>query len=203
VGEDGPTHQPIEHLISLRAIPNLIVIRPADANEVVEAWRVIMTTKRHPIALILTRQALPTFDRTRYAPASGLAKGAYVLADPADGQPDVLLMASGSEVSLCVTAVEPLAAVGIRARVVSMPSWELFEQQTQAYRDSVLPPSIRARVAVEQASTLGWTRYAGETGAVLGMTTFGMSAPLAVLQREFGFTTEHVITLAPPQVAIA
>src|SRR5262249_46831034 len=200
VGEDGPTHQPIEQLISLRAIPHLIVIRPADANEVVEAWRVIMKMRRHPVALILTRQALPTLDRARYAPAAGLARGAYVLSDAPDRQPDVLLLASGSEVSLCVSAVEPLAAEGIRARVVSMPSWELFEQQSQEYRDSVLPPSVAARVAVEQASTLGWARYAGETGAVLGMTTFGMSAPLAVLQREFGFTTEHVVALTRAQV---
>src|SRR5262249_49258516 len=196
VGEDGPTHQPIEQLISLRAIPHLIVIRPADANEVVEAWRVIMTLRRHPVALILTRQALPTLDRARYAPAAGLARGAYVLSDAPDGQPDVLLLASGSEVSLCLSAVEPLAADGIRARVVSMPSWELFEQQSQEYRDSVLPPSVTARVSVEQASTLGWARYASETGAILGMTTFGMSAPLAILQREFGFTTDHVVALA-------
>ncbi len=201
VGEDGPTHQPIEHLISLRAIPHLIVIRPADANEVTEAWRVILETKRHPVALILTRQALPTLDRTRYAPASGVAKGAYVLADAPSGQADVILMASGSEVSLCISAIGPLAAAGIQARVVSMPSWELFEQQSQAYRDSVLPPSISARVAIEQASTLGWSRYAGECGAVLGMTTFGMSAPLAVLQQEFGFTTERVVAAARDQVA--
>ena len=200
VGEDGPTHQPIEQLISLRAMPHLIVLRPADANEVVEAWRVIMKTRRHPIALILTRQALPTLDRSRYASAAGVAKGAYVLADPPDGPPDVLLMASGSEVSLCVSAIEPLAAEGIRARVVSMPSWELFEQQTAEYRDSVLPPALTARVAVEQASTLGWARYAGERGAVLGMTTFGMSAPLAVLQHEFGFTTERVVSTARAQV---
>ena len=203
VGEDGPTHQPIEHLISLRAIPHLIVLRPADANEVVEAWRVIMTTRRHPIALILTRQALPTLDRTRFASASGLAKGAYVLADPSDGRPDVLLLASGSEVSLCVSALDTLAADGIRARVVSMPSWELFERQSREYRESVLPPSVTARVAVEQASTLGWNRYVGEAGAVIGMTTFGMSAPLAALQQEFGFTTERVVELARAQVAAA
>jgi len=198
VGEDGPTHQPIEQLISLRAIPHLIVIRPADANEVVEAWRVIMTTRRHPVALILTRQALPTLDRTRFASASGVARGAYVLTDAP--HPDVILMASGSEVSLCVSAVAPLAAEGITARVVSMPSWELFEQQPQAYRDSVLPPSVTARVAVEQASTLGWSRYTGESGAVIGMTTFGMSAPLAVLQQEFGFTTERVMAAAREQL---
>ena len=203
VGEDGPTHQPIEHLISLRAIPHLIVLRPADANEVVEAWRVVMTTRRHPIALILTRQALPTLDRTRFASASGLAKGAYVLADQSDGRPDVLLLASGSEVSLCVSALDTLAADGIRARVVSMPSWEIFERQSREYRESVLPPSVTARVAVEQASTLGWNRYVGEAGAVIGMTTFGMSAPLAALQQEFGFTTERVVELARAQVAAA
>ena len=203
VGEDGPTHQPIEHLIALRAIPHLIVLRPADANEIVEAWRVILSTRRQPVALILTRQPLPTLDRTRYASAQGVANGAYVLADPSDGRPDVILMASGSEVSLCVSAIAPLAAEGIRARVVSMPSWELFEQQTQAYRDSVLPPGITARVAVEQASTLGWSRYAGSTGAVIGMTTFGMSAPLAVLQQEFGFTTDRVVAVAREQAAHA
>jgi transketolase len=201
VGEDGPTHQPIEHLISLRAIPHLIVLRPADANEVAEAWRVIMTTRRHPIALILTRQALPTLDRTRYGSAAGVAKGAYVLADAPGGQPDVILLASGSEVSLCVSAIDILAAEGIHARVVSMPSWELFEQQGREYRDSVLPPSVVPRVAVEQASTLGWSRYVGESGAVLGMTTFGMSAPLAALQQEFGFTTARVVELARAQVA--
>jgi transketolase len=200
VGEDGPTHQPIEQLISLRAMPNLIVLRPADANEVVEAWRIIMTTRRHPIALILTRQALPTFDRSRYTSAAGVAKGAYVLLDPTGGAPDVILIASGSEVSLCVSAAQELAAEGIRPRVVSMPSWELFEQQPESYRLSVLPPSVTARVAVEQGATLGWSRYAGEAGAVLGMTTFGMSAPLAVLQREFGFTPEHIAALARAQV---
>jgi transketolase len=200
VGEDGPTHQPIEQLISLRAIPNLVVLRPADANEVVEAWRVIMNLRRHPVALILSRQALPTFDRSRYASARGVWRGAYVLADAADGRPDALLLASGSEVSLCISAIEPLNRQGIHVRVVSMPSWELFEQQPQEYRDSVIPPSVTARVAVEQASTLGWCRYTGQTGAVLGMTTFGMSAPLAVLQKEFGFTTDHVVELVRAQV---
>jgi transketolase len=203
VGEDGPTHQPIEQLVSLRAVPNLLVLRPADANEVVEAWRLIMRSHRHPVALVLTRQAVPTLDRTCVAPADGLAKGAYVLADPPVGTPDVLLMASGSEVSLCLSAVEPLAAEGIRARVVSMPSWELFEQQPVSYRDAVLPPSITARVAVEQASMLGWDRYAGADGATLGMTTFGMSAPFPVLQQEFGFTTARIVALARGQVAKA
>jgi transketolase len=200
VGEDGPTHQPIEHLISLRAIPNLVVLRPGDANEVAEAWRVILAMPRQPVALILTRQALPTFDRTRFAAASGLAKGAYILADAEGGKPDVLLMATGSEVSLCVEAYEELSRQGIRARVVSMPSWELFERQSEEYRRSVLPPSVKARVAVEQASTLGWSRYTGIDGAILGMKTFGASAPLKVLQEEFGFTANHVVEAAKAQL---
>jgi transketolase len=200
VGEDGPTHQPIEHLISLRAIPHLIVLRPADANEVAEAWNVILRMKRQPVALILSRQNEPTLDRARYAPASGVANGAYVLADSALGTPEVILMATGTEVSLCVAAFEQLKAEGIRARVVSMPSWELFERQTQEYRDSVLPPSVQARVAVEQASTFGWERYTGTTGAILGMKTFGASAPLKVLQEEFGFTKEHVVAAAKAQL---
>lgn len=196
VGEDGPTHQPVEHLPSLRAIPGLIVLRPADANEVVEAWRVIMTLHHEPVALILTRQDVPTLDRRRYAPASQLARGAYILADSPDGHPDVLLLASGSEVSLCVGAHERLTTEGIKTRVVSMPSWELFEWQSQQYRDEVLPPSVTARVAVEQASTLGWAHYLGTSGAIIGMTSFGASAPLKVLQTEFGFTTDHVVTVA-------
>jgi transketolase len=200
VGEDGPTHQPIEHLISLRAIPNLVVIRPGDANEVAEAWRVILTMPRQPVALILSRQALPIFDRKRFAAASGLAKGAYVLADAEGGKPDVLLMATGSEVSLCVEAYEELTKQGIRARVVSMPSWELFERQSEEYRRTVLPPTVKARVAVEQASTLGWCRYVGMDGAILGMKTFGASAPLKVLQKEFGFTTDHVVEAAKAQL---
>ncbi len=203
VGEDGPTHQPIEHLISLRAIPNLAVIRPADANEVVEAWKFILQMRHHPAALILSRQALPTLDRTKYAPASGLFKGAYVLADAADGKPDVLLLATGSEVSLCVAAYEELKAEGIRARVVSMPSWEIFERQSQAYRESVLPPSVKARVALEQASAWGWAHYVGMDGAVLGMRMFGASAPLKVLQKEFGFTKENVIAAAKEQLGRA
>ena len=200
VGEDGPTHQPIEHLISLRAIPNLAVIRPADANEVIEAWKFILQMRHRPAALILSRQDLPTLDRTKYAPASGLSKGAYVLADAAGGKPVVLLLATGSEVSLCVAAYEQLKAEGIRARVVSMPSWEIFERQSQEYRDSVLPPSLRARVAVEQASTWGWAHYVGLDGAILGMKTFGASAPLKVLQKEFGFTTENVVAAAKEQL---
>jgi transketolase len=200
VGQDGPTHQPIEQLVSLRAIPHLIVIRPADANEITEAWRVIMNLRRHPVALVLTRQAVPTFDRARYAPAAGVARGAYVLADPPGGRPDVLLLATGSEVALCVAAFERLAAEGVRARVVSMPSWEIFERQTDEYRESVLPASVTARVAVELASTLGWSQYVGLTGAILGMKTFGMSAPLAVLQQEFGFTADAVVALARHQL---
>jgi transketolase len=200
VGEDGPTHQPIEHLVSLRAIPHLIVLRPCDANEVGEAWKVILRMKRQPVALILSRQAPPTLDRTKYAPASGLAKGAYVLADTDGGKAEVILMGTGTEVALCVSAFEQLKAEGIRARVVSMPSWELFEQQTQEYRDSVLPPSVQARVAVEQASTMGWARYTGTTGEICGMKTFGASAPLKVLQKEFGFTQEHVVAAAKAQL---
>jgi len=200
VGEDGPTHQPIEHVVSLRAIPHLIVLRPGDANEVAEAWKVILRTKRQPVALILSRQALPTLDRAKYAPASDLAKGAYVLADAAPGNPELILMGSGSEVPLCVSVFEELKAEGIRARVVSMPSWELFEQQAQEYRESVLPLAVSARVAVEQASTLGWERYTGTTGEICGMKTFGASAPLKALQEEFGFTKEHIIAVAKAQL---
>ncbi len=200
VGEDGPTHQPVEHLASLRAIPNLIVLRPADANEVLEVWRTIMQLKHEPVALVLTRQALPTIDRSKYAAASGVAKGAYVLADVPGGKPDVLLLASGSEVSLCLEAAEKLKTDGIKARVVSMPSWELFEHQPQTYRDSVIPPTITARVCVEQASTFGWTRYAGLTGEIIGMKTFGASAPLKELQKKFGFTTDNVVAAAKGQL---
>jgi transketolase len=200
VGEDGPTHQPIEHLVSLRAIPNLIVLRPGDANEVVEAWKLIVNLRHQPVALVLSRQAMPTVDRSRYASAAGAAKGAYVLADSPPGSPDVVLMASGTEVSLCLAAHEQLKAEGIRTRVVSIPSWELFEHQPRDYRDSVLPPSVKARVAVEQASTLGWERYVGIDGAILGMKTFGASAPLKVLQKQFGFTVENVITAAKDQL---
>ncbi|MBS0156390.1 MAG: transketolase [Nitrospira sp.] len=200
VGEDGPTHQPIEQLASLRAIPNLIVLRPADANEVSEAWRVIMQLKHEPVALILTRQALPTIDRSTCAAASGVAKGAYILADVPGGKPDVLLLASGSEVSLCLEAAERLKVEGINARVVSMPSWELFEHQPQAYRDSVIPPNVTARVCVEQASTFGWARYAGLTGEIIGMKTFGASAPLKELQKKFGFTRDNIVAAAKGQI---
>jgi transketolase len=201
VGEDGPTHQPIEQLAALRAMPHLIVIRPADANEVVEAWRTIMPLRHQPVALILTRQALPTLDRARYAPARGLAQGAYILADAPGGKPDVLLLASGSEVSLCAEAWEQLTAAGVKARVVSMPSWELFERQSPAYRDSVLPPAVTARVSVEQASTFGWERYTGRDGTRIGMETFGASAPLKELQKKFGFTVDNVIAAVEEQLA--
>ena len=200
VGEDGPTHQPIEHLISLRAIPNLVVLRPADANEVAEAWRWVLTQPRQPAALILTRQALPTFDRTRYAAANGLAKGAYILADAEGGKPDVLLMATGSEVSLCIDTYEKLKSEGIAARVVSMPSWDLFERQDDAYKDSVFPPDVDARVCVEQAGTLGWDRYVGRLGSQIVMRTFGGSAPIADLKKKFGFTPEHVYAEAKKQI---
>jgi transketolase len=200
VGEDGPTHQPVEQLVSLRAVPGLITLRPGDANEVSEAWRVILELRHEPVALILSRQALPTFDRTKYAPASGLAQGAYVLADSAAVRPDVILIGTGSEVGLCVDAYEKLVAEGVKARVVSMPSWELFEQQSQAYRDSVLPPTVTARVSVEQGSTLGWYRYASRN---IGMKTFGASAPLKELQKKFGFTPDAVVAAAKEQVAKA
>jgi transketolase len=200
VGEDGPTHQPIEHLASLRAIPGLITLRPGDANEVLEAWKVIMHLKHEPVALILSRQAMPTLDRSKYAPASGVARGAYVLGDAQGGKPDVILMATGTEVGLAVEAYEKLTAEGVKARVVSMPSWELFEQQPQDYRDSVLPPSVTARVSVEQASTFGWERYVGPTGASIGMKTFGASAPLKELQKKFGFTADRIVTAAKEQV---
>jgi transketolase len=203
VGEDGPTHQPVEHLASLRAMPGLLVIRPCDANEVVEAWRVIMQLHHEPAVLILTRQAVPTLDRSKYAPAAGLARGAYVLADAPGGKPDVLLLATGSEVPLCVEAHEQLSREGIKARVVSMPCWELFEEQDRAYRESVLPPSVKARVSVEQAATFGWGRYVGESGTSIGMSTFGASAPLKMLQKKFGFSGEHVAEAARAQLRLA
>ena len=201
VGEDGPTHQPVEHLASLRAIPGLINIRPGDANEVVEAWRVIMQLKHEPVVLALTRQALPTLDRGKYAAASGLAKGAYVLADAEGGAPEVILIGTGSEVSLCVEAFEQLKNDGIRARAVSMPSWELFERQDKDYREQVLPAAITARVAVEQGTALGWAKYVGMTGAVIGMKRFGASAPFPHLQKKFGFTVENIVAAAKAQLA--
>ena len=195
-GEDGPTHQPIEHLASLRAIPGLITLRPGDANEVVEAYRYVMQLRHQPAALVLSRQPLPTLDRRTYAPATGVARGAYILADSPGGSPDVILIASGSELALAVQAHEELLAAGIRSRVVSMVSWEIFDRQTPEYRDSVLPPSVTARVAVEQASTFGWERYVGSAGRVIGMKTFGASAPLKALQEKFGFEHDRVAAAA-------
>ncbi len=206
VGEDGPTHQPVEHLASLRAIPGLITLRPADANEAVEAWRVIMQLRHEPVALVLTRQALPILDRTRYASADGLQRGAYVLADADNATPDVLLLATGSEVPLCIEAFEKLKAEGIRARVVSMPSWELFEHYCRDhpdYREQVLPDSVTARVSVEQGATLGWARYVGRHGHSIGIETFGASAPLKELQKKFGFVPENIVAAAKAQLARA
>lgn len=201
VGEDGPTHQPVEHLLALRAIPGLVTFRPADANEVAEAYRVIMQLKHQPAVLALSRQPLPTVDREKYAPASGTAKGAYVLAGANEAKPDVILLGTGSEVQLCLGAYETLKAEGVKARVVSMPSWDLFEQQDEAYRNSVLPPEVTARVAVEQGSVIGWDRYTGSAGTILGMHTFGSSAPIKDLQSKFGFTPEKVLEAARAQVA--
>src|SRR5881296_3227312 len=195
-GEDGAAHQPVEHLASLRAIPGLVTLRPGDANEVVEAYRYVMQLRHQPAVLALSRQPLPTLDRHVYASAAGVARGAYVLADPPGGNPEVILIASGSELSLAVEAYERLLAEGIRSRVVSMPSWEIFDQQTQEYRDSVLPPAVKARVAVEQASTFGWERYVGSAGRVIGMTTFGASAPLKALQEKFGFEPDRLVSAA-------
>lgn len=199
-GEDGPTHQPVEHLASLRAIPGLITLRPGDANEVLEAYRCVLQLRHQPAALALSRQPLPTLDRTKYAPASGVAQGAYVLADAPGGNPEVIIIATGSEVSLAVQAHENLLSEGIRSRVVSMPSWEIFDQQTQAYRDSVLPPNVKARVAVEQASTFGWERYVGTSGHMVCMKTFGASAPLKELQRKFGFEPDQVVAAVKQQL---
>jgi transketolase len=195
-GEDGPTHQPVEQLASLRAIPGLVVLRPGDANEVVEAYRYVLQLRHQPAVLALSRQALPTLDRAKYAPASGVSKGAYVLADAPEANPELILIASGSEVSLAVDAYEQLVKEGVRARVVSMASWDIFEQQTPEYRNSVLPPSVKARVAIEQASTFGWERYVGDKGRVIGMHTFGASAPLKELQKKFGFVPDQVVGVA-------
>ncbi|MCC0807289.1 transketolase [Methylobacterium sp. W2] len=199
VGEDGPTHQPVEQLLTLRAIPGLITLRPADANEVAEAYRVIMNLKDQPAVLALSRQPLPTLDRSAFASAAGTAKGAYVLAD-SEGTPDVILIGTGSEVQLCVSAYEALKAEGIKARVVSMPSWELFERQDETYRNGVLIPDVLARVAVEQGSVIGWDRYSGSSGAIIGMHTFGSSAPIKDLQTKFGFTSEKVAQAARDQI---
>ncbi|MGO8915666.1 MAG: transketolase [Stellaceae bacterium] len=195
-GEDGPTHQPVEQLISLRAVPGLVVLRPADANEVVEAYRYILQLRHQPAVIALSRQPLPTFDRRKYASAAGVAQGAYVMADAARGPPEIILIASGSEVCLAVEAHETLTSEGIRSRVVSMPSWDIFEHQPRSYRESVLPPKVTARVAVEQGSVLGWERYVGAAGEVIGMKTFGASAPLKELQRKFGFEPERIVATA-------
>jgi transketolase len=196
LGEDGPTHQPVEQIASLRAIPGLDVIRPADANEVAEAWRLAIDRHHQPVALILTRQDVPILDRTKYASAEGTRRGGYVLADPPGGDPEVILIATGSEVALAIAAHEELTAAGTRSRVVSLPCWELFDRQDQAYRDEVLPPAIRARVSVEEASTLGWDRWIGPEGAMVGMHTFGSSAPLKDVMNEFGFTPDKVAEAA-------
>lgn len=201
LGQDGPTHQPIEQLAALRAIPGLTVLRPGDANETVEAWRIILSRTDRPACLVLSRQALPTLDRGRYAPAAGVARGAYVLADAGGGHPEVILMATGGELHLCVEAYERLAAEGVRARLVSMPSWDLFEAQDGAYREQVLPRVVVARVAVEAASPMGWDRYAGPTGEIIAMRSFGASAPIADLMPRFGLTAEHVYQAAMAQLA--
>src|SRR5664280_3817861 len=201
LGQDGPTHQPIEQLIALRAIPGLITLRPADANEVVEAWRVIIGLKHQPACLVLSRQPLLTFDRKHYAAAAGVARGAYIMADAEGGKPAVILLGTGSEVALCVEVYEKLKQEGIAARVVSMPSWELFERQDQAYRDSVLPPEIAARVSVEAGSVIGWDRYVGMAGAKIGMHSFGASAPIKDLMTKYGFTPEKVLAAAKEQIA--
>jgi transketolase len=202
LGEDGPTHQPVEQLASLRAVPGLTVLRPADANEVTEAWRMALSAHRRPTALVLSRQPLPTLDRKRYADAQGVRRGAYVLADPPNGEaPAVLLLATGSEVHVCMQAYERLTQEGVAARVVSMPSWDVFELQDQAYKDSVLPPDVDARVAVEQGASLGWDRYVGRRGETIAMHTFGASAPMRDLQSKFGFTPDHVYEAAKRQIA--
>ena len=201
-GEDGPTHQPVEHLASLRAIPGLVTLRPGDANEVVEAYRYIMPLRHQPAVLVLSRQPLPTLDRRKYASAAGVARGAYVLADAPGGTPEVILIATGSEIALAVEAHETLLAEGVRARVVSMPSWDIFEHQPQAYRDSVLPPKVTARVAIEQASAFGWERYVGLSGKVIAMQTFGASAPLKSLQKEYGFTVDNVVAAVKCQLTL-
>jgi transketolase len=201
LGEDGPTHQSIEQLVTLRAVPGMTLLRPGDANEVVEAYKVIMQLQHEPAVLVLTRQNIPTLDRTKYAPAAGVARGAYVLADADGGKPQVILIGTGSELSLCVDAYEKLKADGIRARVVSMPSWDIFERQDQSYRDQVLPPDVTARVAVEAGSTIGWAQYVGPKGRVIGMRTFGASGPLKDVMKKFGFTVDNVVQTAREVIA--
>ncbi len=203
LGEDGPTHQPIEQLASLRAVPNTIVLRPGDANEVVETWKIALQTSHGPVLLVLSRQPIPTLDRTKYASAAGVAKGAYVLADSPGGKPDVIVMASGTELYLCVDAYEKLKAEGVNARVVSMPSWEVFEKQDAAYKESVLPANVTARLSVELGSTLGWERYVGPKGQMMGMHRFGASAPWKDLQKKFGFTPDAVLAAARKAIAAA
>ena len=201
LGEDGPTHQPIEQLVALRAIPNIVVLRPADANEVREAYKVIMALTEQPACLVLSRQKLPTFDRSRYGGAEGLARGAYIMAGSKDRTPDVILIAGGSEVQLCISAYERLKQEGIAARVVSMPSWELFEAQDRHYREEILPPSVKARIAVEAGAVIGWDRYAGPEGTIIGMHRFGGSAPGTSVMQKFGFTAERVLQAAKDQIA--
>jgi transketolase len=196
LGEDGPTHQPIEQLAALRAMPNILVLRPGDANEVVEAWKLAVTHTHGPTALVLSRQAMPTLDRAKFAPAAGVAKGAYVLSDAPGGKPDVILIGTGSELGLCVATQEKLIAEGVKARVVSIPSFELFEKQDAAYKESVLPAAVTARVSVEMASTFGWDRYTGPKGKIVGMRSFGASAPLKDLLKKFGLTVENVVAAA-------
>jgi transketolase len=201
LGEDGPTHQPVEQLASLRAMPNMTILRPSDATETVEAWRVALHHTEGPVGIVLTRQKLPVLDRTALAPATGLAQGAYVLAEALRFPPDVILIATGSEVALALEAHAQLVRDGIHSRVVSMPSWELFERQSQAYRDAVLPPGVRARIAIEAAAPFGWERYVGLDGAIVGVDTFGASAPGPIVMREFGFTPGHVVEIAKARVA--
>jgi transketolase len=196
LGEDGPTHQPVEQLAGLRAMPNIMILRPSDANETVEAWRVALQHRDGPVGLVLTRQKLPVLDRTALASASGLAQGAYILAETGGLPPELILIATGSEVSIALEAHVRLAGEGIRTRVVSMPCWELFERQPQSYRDTVLPPSVRARLSIEAAAPFGWERYAGLDGAIIGVTDFGASAPGPLVMREFGFTPERIVDAA-------
>ena len=203
LGEDGPTHQPVEQLLSLRSVPGSFTFRPCDANEVVETWRVVGALKHQPASLALSRQPLPTLDREVFAPASGVAKGAYVLADAKEGTPEVILIGTGSEVGLCLEAYETLKAEGVAVRIVSMPCWELFEQQDQAYRERVLPPNVPARVSVEAGSVIGWDRYVGSGGAIIGMHTLGSSAPIKDLMKKFGFTHEKVVEAARQVMAKA
>jgi transketolase len=201
LGEDGPTHQPVEQLASLRAMPHMIVMRPGDASEVVEAWKAIMPLKHNPVSLVLTRQALPTIDRSKYASAAGVSRGGYILADATGGNPEIILIGTGSELSLCLSAYEKLTAEAVRARVVSMPSTEIFDQQTDDYKNSVLPPEVTARVSVEAGAVFGWERYVGPSGAIIGMTTFGASGPGKDAMKKFGFTSEHVLATAKQVLA--